>query len=294
MRRGSGATPAQRVDAGRARKKDALGTRSSSEPNPHPDQAQPTTRLFTFHPAADIFPLMSGTEFDELVGDIKANGLKEPVVLYDGKLLDGRNRARACNAAGIPVSMEEHQEGCARIGDPFAYVVSKNFHRRHLTPEQKREALVKLVAAQATKSDRTLAREAKVDHHQIARARRKAEATGTTVPVEKRIGKDGKARKQPAKKPREDDLERRVAADATKRAERKRKDLERRAAARAVKRKRETEAFCKQHEIEEAQTKTEAERLAAGLIGADRGLARALHGFLVQCGADAIDLMDAL
>jgi hypothetical protein len=49
-----------------------------------------------------------------------------------------------------------------------------------------------------------------------------------------------------------------------------------------------------QIEIEEAQTKTEAERLAAGLIGADRVLARALHGFLVQCGADAIDLMDAL
>jgi hypothetical protein len=105
---------------------------------------------------------------------------------------------------------------------------------------------------------------------------------------------DTKGRKQPAKKPRTEDLERRVSANAAKRAERKRKDLERRAASRAAKRKRETEAFCKQLEIEEAQTKTEAERLAAGLIGADRGLARALHGFLVQCGADAIDLMDAL
>jgi hypothetical protein len=85
-----------------------------------------------------------------------------------------------------------------------------------------------------------------------------------------------------------------VAADAAKRAERKHKDLERRVAERRAKRKREAEAFCKQYDLEEAQTKTEAERLAAGLIGADQGLARALHEFLVQCGADAIDLMDAL
>jgi hypothetical protein len=59
---------------------------------------------------------------------------------------------------------------------------------------------VKLVAAQPEKADRVIAREAKVDHKQVSRARRKAEATGAVAPVEKRTGADGKARKRPTKK----------------------------------------------------------------------------------------------
>ena len=47
------------------------------------------------HPIANIFPRMSDTEFDELVEDIKKNGLQEHIWLYEGKILDGRNRYEA-------------------------------------------------------------------------------------------------------------------------------------------------------------------------------------------------------
>jgi hypothetical protein len=152
-----------------------------------------------FHPLAEIFPLMQGEEFEALVADIRVNGQHAQIILKDGMILDGRNRHRACLAAGIEPTFasEAHSD---RITDAAAYVISANIHRRHLTAEDRRHLLVKLVAAQPEKSDRVIAREAKVDHKQVSRARKKGEATGAITPVQKRTGADGKRRKQPAKK----------------------------------------------------------------------------------------------
>jgi hypothetical protein len=50
----------------------------------------------TFHPLANVFPLLEGEELDALVADIQASGLCEPVWLYEDQILDGRNRYCAC------------------------------------------------------------------------------------------------------------------------------------------------------------------------------------------------------
>lgn len=85
-----------------------------------------------FHPLSELFPLMQGREFDELVADIKAHGLREPITTLDGMILDGRNRWRACEAAGAePRTCEYHGE------DPLGWVVSLNLHRRHLDESQR-------------------------------------------------------------------------------------------------------------------------------------------------------------
>ena len=87
---------------------------------------------FAFHPAADLFPPLEGIEFDELVADIKANGLIEPVVVHEEMILDGRNRYRACLAAGVEPTLTPF-----RGDDPVAFVISANLRRRHLSESQR-------------------------------------------------------------------------------------------------------------------------------------------------------------
>jgi ParB-like chromosome segregation protein Spo0J len=157
-----------------------------------------------FHPLADIFPLMEGKEFDELVADIKAHGLRESIVIYDGKILDGRNRWRAALAAGLSVEtiIEHHtrQDYYLRQGkvDPAAYVISKNIHRRHLTAEQKRELITNVLKADPEKSDREIGRLTKTDNKTVASVRAAEEAREEIPHVENRT--DTKGRRQPARK----------------------------------------------------------------------------------------------
>lgn len=97
------------------------------------------------HPAADLFPLMEGAELQSLAADIKAHGLHNPIVLFGegGKrlVLDGRNRLRACEMAGVAPSTEFW----VGEGSPTEWVVSQNLHRRHLTTSQRAQVAAGLV-----------------------------------------------------------------------------------------------------------------------------------------------------
>lgn len=87
------------------------------------------------HPASTVFPLMDGIDLRALVDDVSAHGLLEPIVLLDGQVLDGRNRLRACELAGVePRFVEWDADGGV---SPQEWVVSHNLHRRHLTTGQR-------------------------------------------------------------------------------------------------------------------------------------------------------------
>jgi hypothetical protein len=126
-----------------------------------------------FHPLANIFPLMTGKDFDELVKSIKLNGLRESIVIFEDKILDGRNRARACEAAGV-----EPRFTPFRGEDPTSFVIDMNVRRRHLTQEQKRECIDKLLQANPERSDRQIAEVIKADHKTIATVRKEKERRG--------------------------------------------------------------------------------------------------------------------
>ena len=84
------------------------------------------------HELATLFPLLQDSPLEQLREDIKVHGIRKPIVLYDGKILDGRNRYACARALGIDCPVTVYNEG-----DPLGFVVSLNLHRRHLTESQR-------------------------------------------------------------------------------------------------------------------------------------------------------------
>jgi hypothetical protein len=99
----------------------------------------PFATSLEFHPLADLFPEIDGDQFAALVEDIREHGLHEPIVLHQGKILDGRHRYRAGIAAGKELRFETYDGD-----DPLGYVISLNLKRRHLDESQRAMVAAKL------------------------------------------------------------------------------------------------------------------------------------------------------
>jgi hypothetical protein len=195
-------------------KKPTPDTNNTTEPKSWRDQ-------LPIHPAAELFPQMPEPKLRKVGENIKAQGLKLPVAVCKGQLIDGRNRLDAMELVGIKFGFSHLGDRkftnlviddraldklsgdnvvITDIGDrdPYEYVLSINIYRRHLTPEQRNDLITKVLKARPEVSNRRIAAELKVDHKKVAAVRRAGEATGEISPVEKTTGKDGKAR--PARK----------------------------------------------------------------------------------------------
>ncbi|HWQ74509.1 MAG TPA: ParB/RepB/Spo0J family partition protein [Syntrophomonas sp.] len=86
-----------------------------------------------FHEVANIFPMMSTDEYKNLIDDIRKNGLIQPIITYQDKIIDGRNRYNACKEIGIEPDYKEWNGN----GDLVSFVISLNLHRRHLNESQR-------------------------------------------------------------------------------------------------------------------------------------------------------------
>lgn len=92
-----------------------------------------------FHPAANLFPMLTGEDYEQLKADIAANGQREPIWLHpDGRILDGRNRYMVCR----DLDVEPRFTKWDGRGSAVAFVVSLNLHRRHLTASQRAAVVV--------------------------------------------------------------------------------------------------------------------------------------------------------
>lgn len=105
---------------------------TSAAHNPYPKPGQELDD----HEIAQIFPMMDKDDRKALDASIKSHGLREPIILLDGKILDGRNRWEACRAVGAEPRFEFYNYK-THGQSPTAYVMDRNFTRRHLTVGQK-------------------------------------------------------------------------------------------------------------------------------------------------------------
>jgi len=93
-----------------------------------------------YHEVANIFPLMQGEEFEALKNDIAEHGQREPIWLdMEGRIIDGRNRHRACCELGIAPKLRTHEGNHL-----LQFVISLNLHRRHLSESQRGMVAAKL------------------------------------------------------------------------------------------------------------------------------------------------------
>jgi len=113
------------------------------------------------HPLANLFPLIEGDDFAALTADIKTRGLHDIIDIYQGKILDGRNRYRALVAAGIDIEKRHFRAFHPEFyGDPLDYVIAKNLKRRHLNESQRAMVADKLATMrQGERVDLAIARQ---------------------------------------------------------------------------------------------------------------------------------------
>jgi hypothetical protein len=178
--------------------------------------------LMPIHPAAELFPIMTDAELVILGESIKKIGLLHSLVIYtdaDEKesWLDCRNRFTAMERVGLKVEIIRDEHGdlslhgvhvvadpafiyLGKSVDPYAYVWAVNDHRRHVTAEQKRDAIAKTIKAQPGKTDRQIAKVTGASPTTVGTVRKKLEEAGDVSKLDTRT--DSKGRQQPARKSR--------------------------------------------------------------------------------------------
>jgi hypothetical protein len=162
-----------------------------------------TTKGQLYHPLALKYGgYLDKNELDALAKDIADNGQRFPIIVHEGRIVDGVQRHRACLRAKkepitAPYNVEQYG---GEEKDIAAFIISANVHRRHLKPKQRRDIVADFLKADPTASDRAIAEKAKVDKNTVAKVRKEKETRGEIHHVGKRT--DTKGRQQPAEKPR--------------------------------------------------------------------------------------------
>lgn len=149
-----------------------------------------------FHPDLDSLPTMGADQLKSLAESIAEIGLLIPILRADGRIVDGRNRYKACLIAGVEPEFRDVED----VDDETvrSWISGLNAHRLHLNSAQRRVMIAVVLARDPSKSNRRLADQLGVDHKTIAAVRAKLEAGGTIEPAD--VREDATGRHQPGRR----------------------------------------------------------------------------------------------
>lgn len=167
-------------------------TPSAKTPPQKPPEARVLVPKYKPHPFAEMLPVMSEEQFNNLKMSILANGLLEKIVVYQGKVLDGRNRQQACLELGIapkyrPFGDDKNEQAAVE------FVISRNLQHRDLNKSQR--AVVALGIVKKIKDHIATERAIKISRA-VKELRISAKVHSSYLPAVK-----GKAKKKPGKVP---------------------------------------------------------------------------------------------
>jgi hypothetical protein len=124
------------------------------------------------HELANLLPMIDPSRFSELREDIRRNGILEPIKLFEGRILDGRNRYKAARECGHQFREADFEEFIGSYADAEAYVFSTNFLRRQLSASQRNEVIKSMIEKYPAEINRQIARRCGLNSHsQVANVR---------------------------------------------------------------------------------------------------------------------------
>lgn len=142
-----------------------------------------------------VMPPLSSDERAALKADIALRGVMVPVEYDDrNNVLDGHHRIEICGELGITNWPRLVRHGLTEV-EKRRHARRLNLDRRHLNAEQRRDQIATELREQPEASDRTIAGGLGVDHKTVGTVRDALESTGEIPQLDKRTGRDGKARR---------------------------------------------------------------------------------------------------
>jgi hypothetical protein len=117
------------------------------------------------HDLAAMMDLIEGAAFDNLCADIKRNGIKQKITLFEGRILDGRNRYRAAQKLGLKLGPENFEPFNGSREDAEALVISLNMQRRQMTNAQKQAVIERMIRKYPDDSNRQIAKRCGMSSH---------------------------------------------------------------------------------------------------------------------------------